>query len=77
MLRDHGKIRNLRFQPRFDLVVNGQKICAYTADAEYVDGNGQQIIEDTKPKDFITPEAKLKIAIFNAVFYPQTVTFYR
>lgn len=77
LLRDKGKIRNLRFQPRYDLIVNGLKVCAYTADAEYTDDAGRTIIEDVKPSDFIDKTASLKIALFNAVFQPLTVTFYR
>lgn len=63
-----GKISNLEFHPRFDLIVNGMKICTYAADSRYVDAERKTIIEDVKPKRFMTAEAKLKIALFNAVF---------
>lgn len=62
-----GKITNLRFQPRYDLKVNGQKIAVYTADAEYYE-DGELVVEDTKPKDFIDKYAGLKIKLFEAIY---------
>lgn len=44
---DAGDISNLEHQPRYDLVVNGQKIGRYTGDFRYVE-NGQITVEDTK-----------------------------
>lgn len=67
-LEDTGKITKLKFQPRFDLKVNGQKIGVYTADAEYYDDNGQYTIEDSKPEKFMTDTAKLKIKLFQAIY---------
>lgn len=63
-----GKITGLEFHPRYDLKVNGVKICAYEADAIYTE-NGQFVVEDTKASgNFIEPVAKLKIKLFNALF---------
>lgn len=62
-----GRITHLRFHPRYDLKVDGVKVCAYEADAEYREG-GKTIVEDTKPEgDFMEQSAKLKIALFNAL----------
>ena len=69
MLQKTGRISQLKFHPRYDLIVEGTKICAYEADCSYIE-NGKQIIEDTKPEgtDFIDPIAKFKISLFNALF---------
>ena len=40
-------ISDLEVHPRFDLMVNGQKIGRYTADFRYTQ-NGQTIVEDVK-----------------------------
>ena len=68
MMQKAGKISQIKFHPRYDLIVDGSKICAYEADVSYVE-NGKQIIEDTKPSgtDFIDKVAELKISLFNAL----------
>lgn len=67
-LSAEGTITNLRFHPRYDLVVEGQKITTYVADAEYR-RDGKLVIEDTKAPntDFMDPAAALKIGLFNAL----------
>ena len=60
-------ISNLRFQPRYELKVNGRLICTYIADAEYRK-DGVVIIEDTKPSNFMDKSAELKIKLFEAVY---------
>lgn len=68
MLQKAGKISGLRFLPKYDLVVEGTKICGYEADAEYRDENGKVVVEDTKPDgDFMDKTAVFKIALFNAL----------
>lgn len=43
------KIGALSLQPKFSLVVNGQKICTYIADFAYLDlKTGLRVIEDVK-----------------------------
>ena len=71
-LLNAGTITKLRFQPRYDLKVNGHKICAYVADAEYY-MDGDLVVEDTKPEKFMDAMAKLKIKLFEAI-YGITVT---
>jgi hypothetical protein len=62
-----GKITGLKFHPRFDLKVEGEKICTYVADSQYY-RDGKMILEDVKPPgDFIDGLADLKISLFNAV----------
>jgi hypothetical protein len=47
MMQMAGEISGLELQPKFPLVVNGEKICFYVADFRYVK-DGQQITEDVK-----------------------------
>lgn len=74
-----GKISNLKFHPRVDLIVEGTKLCAYEADSYYI-RDGKQIYEDVKPPgDFIESTSALKIALFNALNkkHGLEVTIYR
>lgn len=75
-----GKISRLTFHPRYDLKVNGIKVCTYEADAEYLK-DGKTVVEDTKAQgtDFMEDTAKLKISLFNAVYAKLgvKVTIYR
>lgn len=48
LLHRAGRITNLIHQPEFSLVVNGVLICRYRADAEYIDSDGNRVIEDVK-----------------------------
>ena len=62
-----GLISGLTFQPKFDLLVEGVKICRYVADFQYQE-NGRTVVEDTKPGgDFMDAVAKMKIDLFNAL----------
>ena len=61
-----GQISGLRLQPRYDLTVEGVKICTYVSDFEYREA-GKVIVEDVKPLKFMDGEAKLKIALFDAL----------
>jgi hypothetical protein len=45
-----GEISDLRRQVRFDLIVNGFKVCAYDADFVYLE-QGRQVVEDTKSEE--------------------------
>lgn len=64
-----GKIINLILQPRFDLFINGKKICTYVADFLYNEiGVEGTIVEDVKAMK--TPVYNLKKKMFLAS-YPQ------
>ena len=69
-LEKAGRITDLELQPRYNLMVNDQKICAYVADFKYnkenADGIWEHIIEDAKGVE--TPEFKLKKKLMKAVF---------
>lgn len=41
-------ITELTLQPAFDVFINGEKYCTYTADFSYLDEDGDRIVEDVK-----------------------------
>lgn len=60
------RVESWERQVRFPLVVNDQKICDYVCDflVHYADGR-KELVE---VKGYWTPEAKLKLKLFKAVF---------
>lgn len=49
LLEHAGHIRDLELQPRYNLVVNGQRIGYYKADFRYCDvATGNLVVEDVK-----------------------------
>lgn len=62
LMFERGEIEELERQVRFNIVVNGHKICAYVADYTYYerDENDERqfVVEDAKGVE--TPEFKLK-----------------
>ena len=65
-LQRGGVIRDLKRQPKYDLVVNDQHICRYVGDWFYFEGD-QRVCEDSK-SGFQTPEFKIKWKLANALF---------
>lgn len=43
-----GEINELVLQPRFPLMVNGEKVGTYSADFQYRDRDGRLLVEDVK-----------------------------
>lgn len=68
-----GRITNLIHQPRFEFTVNGVKIATYVADAEYIDSDGNRVIEDVKSKPTITAVYRIKRKLM-AALYGLTIT---
>lgn len=71
-LLEKGEIKNLQRQIKYPLILPdgtpikiGNRQSSYIADFVY-DENGQQVIEDVK--GFFTPAAKIKIAVFEAIY---------
>ncbi len=62
---DEGEIRDLKLQPRYPMIVNGEKICVYVGDFEYVE-NGEIVTEDAKgvKTDVFVLKAKLFRALY-------------
>ena len=51
LLERAGRIRTLRLQPRFPLIVEGMMICTYVADFQYNEKVGEKwnfVVEDVK-----------------------------
>ena len=65
-MRDCGEICELKIQPPFPLVVNGQKVGTYYADFEYVTCDGRKIYEDVK--GVRTPIFSLKKKLVKAIY---------
>lgn len=74
LLQDSGEISGLTTQPVYLLTnenitvkyPNG-RVARYTADFEYVEG-GETITEDVKSKATMTEAAKLRLAVFEAIY---------
>ena len=67
MLQSAGLITELELQPRFKIVIEGQKICTYIADFRYLSTEtGQRITEDAK--GYPTPEYKIKKKLVRALY---------
>lgn len=65
-LQNDGQIKDLKLQPGFKLYVNGQLICTYVADFQYVDlRTGLTVIEDVKGVP--TPVYKVKKKLMKAI----------
>lgn len=64
LLASVGAITGLTRQPRFDLIVNGNKVCAYVGDWRYQE-HGQDVVEDRK--GVLTPAFKIKWALAKAL----------
>jgi hypothetical protein len=48
LLLARGEIKGLQMQVRFPIIVNGQRICTYVADAVYEDLDGTRHVVDVK-----------------------------
>ena len=69
LLEKAGEIFDLRLQPKYDLVVNGQKVCGYIGDFAYVDKDGLPVTEDAK-SEFTAKllHTRIKLKLFKALF---------
>ena len=68
------EIRNLETHPRFDLMVNGQKIGRYTADFRYLTSAGDSVVEDVKSKATKTRDYVLRKKILATYVPPIYIT---
>lgn len=72
ILRDRqarGEISELELQKKYVLTVNGEKICTYIADFEYLDhATGAYVTEDAKGgRATITPAFRIKAKLMKAI----------
>lgn len=66
LLERIGDIADLELQPRYPLVVEGQKIATYVADFRY-QRDGRTIVEDVKSPASRTPVYRLKAKLLRAL----------
>lgn len=67
LLEKAGHISDLELQPKFDCVVNGEKVCRYTADFRFFDKQqGRLRVQDVKGVK--TPVYKLKAKLVRALY---------
>ncbi len=68
VLAKTGHISDLERQIRYDLIVNGEKICSYVADFRYYDRRkGAPVVEDVKSGPTRTREYRLKKKLMRAI----------
>lgn len=69
LLERAGFIQDLELQPRYDLVVNGQKLGFYRGDFRYKDvATGRSVVEDVKSPITKTPVYQLKKKLVYALY---------
>ena len=64
LLVQAGEVRNLIIKPKYPLKVNGQLICTYIPDFEYLAKSGDRVVEDVK--GFRTREYAIKAKLMLA-----------
>lgn len=68
-MQEAGHIRNLELQPRYDLVVDGDKLGYYQADFRYtVVETGVVVTEDVKSPATKTPQYRIKKKLVKALY---------
>jgi len=65
-----GEIKELRVHPKYDLMVNGEKVCGFWPDFEYLDDKGQRHVVDVKGYKGGATFAifRLKAKLFHALY---------
>lgn len=66
MLKRSGEVIDIEYQPVFEVVVEGKKICKYKADFKVTYSDGHIEIEDVKGVK--TPVYKLKKKLVEAIY---------
>jgi hypothetical protein len=65
LLEKGGELEDLKFQPRYKLVVDGFPVCTYVADFSYIDARTRKfVVEDCK--GVLTPVYRLKKKLMKA-----------
>jgi hypothetical protein len=72
-LEDLGHIAELEHQPRFDVIVNGVKVCTYVADFAWWKGEAR-VVEDVK--GIRTPTFNLKKKLVEATHPGVVITLF-
>ena len=64
-LLDKGEITHLKVHPKFEIKIDGEKICSYIADFSYFNQR-ERVVEDVK--GFKTPVYRLKKKLVEATY---------
>lgn len=67
LLQRAGKISHLKRQPKFDCVVNDQKVCSYKADFEFIEDGRRRIIDVKSPATAKTKDFRIKKKLVEAL----------
>lgn len=68
LLKLAGEIRDLELQPKYELIINGELVCTYTADFRYrFPHSDAPIVEDCKSKATRTPQYRIKVKLLKAL----------
>jgi hypothetical protein len=68
LLEKAGEIADLKRQERYNLWVNGHKVCAFVSDFSYVE-NSVPVVEDLKSQHTRSlPVFRLKAKLFKAIY---------
>jgi hypothetical protein len=65
LLERAGEISRLELQPRYDITINGVKICTYVADFRYF-SKAKLVVEDCK--GYLTPVYRIKRKLVMALY---------
>ena len=65
LLERAGEISRLELQPRYDITINGVKVCTYVGDFRYFT-KAKQVLEDVKGMK--TPLYRLKAKLVRALY---------
>jgi len=66
LIEKEGKISNLKFHPRYPIVINGEKVCTVVLDFEYLD-NETLLTHYIDRKGVYTSESKLRHKLLKTI----------
>ena len=58
------KVKDIEYQPKYPIIINGQKICTYIGDFLVLYADGKRVLYDSK--GFLTPVYRLKKKLLKA-----------
>ena len=68
LMQKAGLITDLKLQPKFRMIVEGDLICDYVADFAYTDEHGREVVEDVKSEPTKTAAYRIKKKLLKAIY---------
>lgn len=68
LLEFANEITDLKVHPKYELIVDGEKIGIFTPDFRYIDKTGAVVVEDVKSIATMTEASSLRIRLFQALY---------